>query len=191
MFDDNYRPQRSWGKVMFLHMCVYVCVILFTGGVLSQHALQVVSHHALQQGVSSWGVPGPRGCLVPGGAWSQGSAPGGSGPRGSAPAGVPGSGGGVWPSVMAFCCGLLLCPSGLVAFWYGLLGAEGHNRRHDTRRPPHQKAPHQNAPHQKATTPESTIPEGHNRKGGVPGGDPPGMATAAGSMHPTGMHPCC
>ena len=25
---DNYSPQRSWGKVMFLH----VCVILFTGG---------------------------------------------------------------------------------------------------------------------------------------------------------------
>ena len=24
--------------------------------------------------------------------------------------------GGGWPSVMAFCCGLLLCPSGLVAF---------------------------------------------------------------------------
>ena len=39
------RPQRSWGKVMFSH----VCVILFTGGLLSQHALQVVSQHALQQ----------------------------------------------------------------------------------------------------------------------------------------------
>ena len=27
--------------------------------------------------------------------------------------------------------------------------------------------------------------------GGVPGGDPsPGMATSAGSMHPTGMHSC-
>ena len=26
--DHFYRPQRSWGKVMFLH----VCVILFTGG---------------------------------------------------------------------------------------------------------------------------------------------------------------
>ena len=24
--------------------------------------------------------------------------------------------------------------------------------------------------------------------GGVPGGDPPGMATAAGGTHPTGMH---
>ena len=26
--------------------------------------------------------------------------------------------------------------------------------------------------------------------GGVPGGDPPGMATAAGSTCPTGMHSC-
>ena len=26
--------------------------------------------------------------------------------------------------------------------------------------------------------------------GGVPGGDPPGMATAAGGAHPTGMHSC-
>ena len=26
--------------------------------------------------------------------------------------------------------------------------------------------------------------------GGVPGGDPPGMATAAGNTHPTGMHSC-
>ena len=59
----HYRPQRSWGKVMFLH----VCVILFTGGMLSQHALQVVSQHALQQ-VSRGG------CLVPGGVCSQGSA---------------------------------------------------------------------------------------------------------------------
>ena len=32
-------------KVMFLH----VSVILFGGGVLSQHALQVVSQHALRQ----------------------------------------------------------------------------------------------------------------------------------------------
>ena len=28
-------------------------------------------------------------------------------------------------------------------------------------------------------------------QGGVPGGDTPRMATAAGSMHPTGMHSCC
>ena len=48
----NYHPQRSWGKVMFLH----VSVILFTGGVVSQHALQAVSQHALQQ-VSRGGIP--------------------------------------------------------------------------------------------------------------------------------------
>ena len=56
----SYRPQRSWGKVMFLH----VSVILFTGGVVSQHALQV-----------SGGSPGPhpggrlRGLLVRGVCW--------------------------------------------------------------------------------------------------------------------------
>ena len=63
--------------------------------------------------------------------------------EGSPPGGVPGPGG------VAFCCGLLLWPSGLVAFWYGLLGGEGegHNRR---------------PPHQKATT-----------ERGLPGGDPP------------------
>ena len=70
-----YRPQRSWGKVMFLH----VWVILFTGGVLSQHALQqvsggvlsqhalqMVSQHALQQ-VSRGSAPRKGllgGCLV-------------------------------------------------------------------------------------------------------------------------------
>ena len=26
--------------------------------------------------------------------------------------------------------------------------------------------------------------------GGVPGGDPPGTATATGGTHPTGMHSC-
>ena len=108
---------------MFLH----VCVILFTGGgVLSQHSLQVVSQHALQQGgVSSLGVSPPRGAGV-------------------SPLGVVG-----WPSVIAFCCGLLLWPSGMVF---------GGCRRHHTRRPPHQKA---------------TTPEGHNTRRGVPGGDPP------------------
>ena len=39
---DYYRPQRSWGKVVYLWFC------------------------------SQGGVPGPRGCLVPGGAWSGG-----------------------------------------------------------------------------------------------------------------------
>ena len=42
-----YRPQRSWGKVIFSQ----ASVILSTGGgVVSQHALQEVSQHALQQG---------------------------------------------------------------------------------------------------------------------------------------------
>ena len=59
-------------KVMFLHLSV----ILFTGGVLSQHALQVVSQHALQQrglllgggGACSWGegVPAPGGVCTAG-----------------------------------------------------------------------------------------------------------------------------
>ena len=73
MYERYYRPQRSWGKVMFLN----VSVILFTGGgVVSQHALQVVSQHALQQG--GWGVvsqhalqvsrPTPRG-EVEGSGW--------------------------------------------------------------------------------------------------------------------------
>ena len=72
-------------KVMFLH----VSVILFTGGgVLSQHALQVVSQHALEQGVPAlgglllkgcllrgcllWGGLLPGGCLLWGGACSRG-----------------------------------------------------------------------------------------------------------------------
>ena len=46
MLSHFYRPQRSWGKVIFSQ----ASVILFTGGgVVSQHALQVVSQHALQQ----------------------------------------------------------------------------------------------------------------------------------------------
>ena len=50
-----YRPQRSWGKVIFSQ----ASVILFTGGYLLP-------------GVSGpWGVPAPRGCLVPGGVRSQ------------------------------------------------------------------------------------------------------------------------
>ena len=72
-----YRPQRSWGKVMFLH----VSVILFTGGCLVRGVPGL--------GGSAWGVSGPRGvagswgCLVwedvcLGGAWSKGSVwPGG------------------------------------------------------------------------------------------------------------------
>ena len=101
-------------------------MILLTegGGVLSQHALQVVSQHALQQvsgGCLLRGVSAARGCLLPGGlffgegsalgsvcywgfCWGEGSALGCV----SAP--------GVWPSVMVFWCGLLVWPSGLVAF---------------------------------------------------------------------------
>ena len=92
-------------------------MILFTGGVLSQHALQqvsrgvlsqhalqVVSQHALQQ--VSRGVPAPGG---------GGSAPGGICSRGgSAPGGVPGgppgtstAAGGTHPTGMHSCleCG--------------------------------------------------------------------------------------
>ena len=53
---------------------------------------------------------------------------------------------GVWPSVMAFCCGLLLWPSGLVPFVEGGLlvqssgGQKAITEGHHTRRPPHQKA---------------------------------------------------
>ena len=158
------------------------------GGVLSQHAMQVVSQHLpCSRGVSLlWGVPAPegvpasRGCLVlGGGAWSRGA----------------------WSQgYVAFCYALLLCPSVMV-FWLGGLLIEGgllawssrgqkviteghHARRYHTRRPPHQKAPHQKAPHQKATT-----PEGHNRRGCLVETPPP-MATAVGSTHPTGMHSC-
>ena len=51
----HYRPQRSWGKVIFSEACVKNSVHK-GGGVVSQHALQVVSQHALQ--VSR---PTPRG----------------------------------------------------------------------------------------------------------------------------------
>ena len=79
--------------------------------------------------------------------------------------------GGGWPSVVVFCYALQLWPSGLVAFllkvafWFGLGGAEGHNRR-----PPHQKA----LPEAHTRRPLSTRrlpsirrppnPEGHNRR---------------------------
>ena len=35
-----------------------------------------------------------------------------------------------------------------------------------------------------------SAPGGVSVRGGVPGGDPPGTATAAGDTHPTGMHFC-
>ena len=68
--NSNYRPQRSWGKVIFSQ----ASVILLTRG-----------------------VPGPGGCLVSGGAWSQRvvHSPRGvvHGPRGCVVWGVPGLGG--------------------------------------------------------------------------------------------------
>ena len=88
------------------------------GGVLSQHALQVVSQHALQQvsgvcvcsggcllpgGCLLQGMSAPRGCLLWGGLLPGGVCSGGC----LLPGCVPGLGG----------CGLLLGPSGLVAFW--------------------------------------------------------------------------
>ena len=53
MTSNYYRPQRSWGKVMFLH----VSVILFTGGCLVPGG-----------GCLLRGLPGPGGlcCPVPG-----------------------------------------------------------------------------------------------------------------------------
>ena len=54
-FDFNYRSQRSWGKVMFLH----VCVILFTGGCYpSMHCRWYPSMPCSRS---------PGGCMVPGG----------------------------------------------------------------------------------------------------------------------------
>ena len=49
-----YRPQRSCEGYVFTGVC------LSTEGVLSQHALQVVFQHSLQQ-VSGGGVPAPGG----------------------------------------------------------------------------------------------------------------------------------
>ena len=68
---DLYRPQRSWGKAMFLH----VSVILFTGGVPGPGG-------AWSRGICSlggllWeGVPAPGGACSRGGAWSGGGASG-------------------------------------------------------------------------------------------------------------------
>ena len=71
-----YRPQRSWGKVIFSQ----ACVILFTGGVHGRGGCLAWGVHG------SGGVPGPGGmpglgeCLVlGGGAWSGG--PGGDPPK--------------------------------------------------------------------------------------------------------------
>ena len=98
-------------KVVFTRVCDSV-----HRGVLSQHALQVVSQHALQRG----------GCLLPGGSAlgglpalgvcaPGGSAPGGPAPGRSAPRGVPALAEGVcsqgrcllWgvPALGGYCCG--------------------------------------------------------------------------------------
>ena len=88
-------------KVMFLH----VSVILFTGGgVLSQHALQVVSQHALQQGGLLWGGCLFQGGSAPGGVCSQGVPALG----GLLPVGVPAPRGSVEPpppKADGYCCG--------------------------------------------------------------------------------------
>ena len=115
-----YRPQRSWGKVMFIQ----VSMSLLTGGCYpSMHCRWYPSMPCSRSpgAVCSGGV-----CLVP---------------RGSAPGVDPGLGrfssgeGGflLWPSVVVFCYALLLWPSGFVAFSLKVAFWGG-------RRPPHQKA---------------------------------------------------
>ena len=54
-----YRPQRSWGKVIFSQ----ASVILLTGGVWSQGGVSG------PRGLSGPGGSASRGCLVLGGAW--------------------------------------------------------------------------------------------------------------------------
>ena len=49
VFDGFYRPQQSCGKEIFSEACVKNSV--HRGGLLSQHALRVVSQHALQGGL--------------------------------------------------------------------------------------------------------------------------------------------
>ena len=95
----------QYSTFMFLLMSV----ILSRGGVLSQHALQVVSQHALQH--VSGGLPAPE--RVP--AYGRCLVCGVPAPRGHLVQGV------AWLGGVAFCYGLLLWPSGLVAFWCGLL----------------------------------------------------------------------
>ena len=116
---NYYRPQRSWGKVMFLQ----ASVILLTGGVLSQQALHIgipaCLAAGLQGGVPLVGsAPGgsvPGGCLVPGE-----SAPGKEVPGPTEGLLLGGCGLLLWPSAMAFCYGLLLWSS-VMPFCYGLL----------------------------------------------------------------------
>ena len=55
VFTNIYRPQRSCEGYVFTRVCQSFC----SQGVLSQHALQVVSQHSLQQGGAC-----SRGCLL-------------------------------------------------------------------------------------------------------------------------------
>ena len=80
--------------------------------------------------------------------------------------------GGGAPSVMAFCCGLLLCPS-VMAFWFGS----------QTRRPPDQKATTE------GHTPQTRHPPPKSRPPGIrhpPGADTPKSRHTPGSRHPPG-----
>ena len=125
----HYRPQRSWGKVMFLQ----ASVILLTGGVWSR----------------GWGVSGPRGVSAPRGVCSGGcllpgegyllpgggvSAPGVSAlggvcsrvvsalgvPGGDTPPGTATAAGGTHPTGMHSCLCMPLCipENGDVSEWY-------------------------------------------------------------------------
>ena len=103
-----FTVRNEVAKVMFLHMSVSHSVhrvvlsqhalhmvsqhALQQGGVLSQHALQMISQHALQQGGSAPRERVPAlGCLLQGGAWSQG--------------GVE-----TTPKADGYCCGFLSVP---------------------------------------------------------------------------------
>ena len=162
-----YRPQRSWGKVIFSQACDSV----HRGGAWSGGVGAWSRGVGLVQGCVSGpgGVPGlggcawSRGCLVPGGAWSWGVCMvlGGTWSGGCAWSGrVPGPGG-AWSGG-----GGCLVPGGVP----GLGGWPG---------------------------PRGAWSQGVCMvRGGVPGPrgglveTPPEAATAAGGTHPSGMHSC-
>ena len=83
----NYRPQRSWGKVIFLEACVKNSV--HGAGVVSQYALQVSrpTTRVEVEGSGLGGSPGPH----------PGGSVGGSG-LGGLQAHTQGGGWGVWSS---------------------------------------------------------------------------------------------